>query len=226
MNLQQVELVVSGYRDEPLAHTYLQHLTPTPSLGVVLPGMGYGIQAPGLLYPTHALTELGFDTFALETRYATPLYQALSDHEALVWLMADVRGAYHAAWTARPYERLCVVAKSLGTLGLCLLLDTESVPARTPLIWLTPLLKRPEVMQQIIDHARQSLVVIGTDDPHYLPNRVELLSPAGVEMLVLNRTDHSFEGVDDTAASLKNLVKLVERLKRFVTRHQQVTGEA
>ncbi|WP_189643351.1 hypothetical protein [Deinococcus piscis] len=82
MSAQQHSLDVRGYRDDALEYVYQQQETPTGKLGLLLPGMGYGLEQPGLKYATSVLDELGFDTFGLETRYHTPAFADAPADEA------------------------------------------------------------------------------------------------------------------------------------------------
>lgn len=216
MAVHSTTLDVRGYRGDSLAHRHLRQEGEPRGLGLILPGMGYGLAHAGLRYPETLLAELGFDTFGLETRYSTPDFQSLPDEEALDWLKADALGALGAATAARAYSEICVVGKSLGTLGLLLLLAEGALPPAPRLIWLTPLLMRPEVRENITRHAGQSLVVIGTQDPHYRPEWLDELAAAGAETLVLAGADHSFDVEGDVFASLRHLETMVRRIESFL----------
>ncbi|UBV45089.1 S9 family peptidase (plasmid) [Deinococcus taeanensis] len=207
---------VLGYRQEPLPHEFVQQPHPD-KLAVLLPGMGYGLRGPSLHYAAATLHDLGFDTFALDTRYNTPEFQALPDDQARQWLREDVTAALQAAWTARPYRALCIVAKSLGTAGLTFVLEEGGfLPGDARLVWLTPLLNRPDVTAQIMHCARRSLVVIGTEDPHHHPAHLEALQAAGVQLLVLPGAGHAFTVPGDTPASLAHLSRIMAALRDFL----------
>ncbi|GMA17443.1 hypothetical protein E5F05_11145 [Deinococcus metallilatus] len=216
MSSQRVELEVRGYRNEPLEHRYRRQDTEPAGLGLLLPGMGYGLAHPGLRYSALLLDELGFDTFGLETRYASEAFRNVSEEEAQEWLRADFAAALAAARGARNSSQLCVVAKSLGTLGLHLLLTEEPLPPQARLIWLTPLLSRPELRESIRQRGAHSLVVIGTQDPHYQTDWLNELAAAGTTVLVLEGTDHVFENAGDVMASVGNLEKIVGSMKAFL----------
>jgi hypothetical protein len=218
MALEQTELDVRGYRGDALVYTYHVQTPPSTSLGLLLPGMGYGMTAPGLRYAVDTLAESSWDTFALETRYNTSEFAAATEEQQRAWLSADLHGAFQAAWSARPYERLLVVAKSLGTLGLSLLLGAGRLPLASRLVWLTPLLNRSEVVESMLEHAPRSLVVIGTADPHYQPDVLTALAEAGAELLVLEAAGHSFGVADDTPALLNNLAQIMTRLRSWAGR--------
>jgi hypothetical protein len=218
MASEAVKLNVRGYRENPLAHRFMKQAGEPRGLALLLPGMGYGLAHAGLRYPEMLLLQLGFDTFGLETRYRPQEFQALSDEQALEWLKADALSAFGAASAASPSSEICVVGKSLGTLGVHLLLAEGILPQSSRLVWLTPLLKRPEVRQDLARYAEQSLVVIGTHDPDFRQDWLSELAAAGVETVVLDRADHSFNVQDDVFASLKHLETLVKRMESFLTR--------
>ncbi|CAM4145944.1 alpha/beta hydrolase [Deinococcus marmoris] len=218
MASQAVKLDVRGYRGDSLAHRFLRQEGETRGLGLILPGMGYGLAHAGLRYPEMLLSEMGFDTLGLETRYSAQDFQSLPDEQALDWLRADALGAFGAASAARSYSRVCIVGKSLGTLSMLVLLAEGVMPPSSRMVWLTPLLKRPEVRQDITRHAGQSLVVIGTKDPHYRPEWLAELAVAGAETLVLDAADHSFNVEGDVFASLGQLKTLVRSIKDFLER--------
>lgn len=218
MASQAVRLDVRGYRGDSLAHRFLRQEGEPRGLGLLLPGMGYGLAHAGLRYPEMLLAQLGFDTLGLETRYGTPDFQSLSEEQALEWLKADALGAFDAATATRAYAEICVVGKSLGTLGLLLLLAEGALPPASRLIWLTPLLKRSEVRENIMQYAEQSLVVIGTRDPHYRLEWLDELAAAGVKTLALAGADHSFNVDGDVFASLSHLTTIVGRIRSFLDR--------
>ena len=207
--------ILTGYRGDPLTFRFVQQTAFTDRLGVLLPGLGYGIKHPGLLYPAQMLQELGFDTFALDTRYSSAEFRDASENEQGLWLQTDVLAAYRMASAARDYREFCVVAKSLGTIGLHFPLSTRELSTETRLVWLTPLLTQAAVTRSILNNASRSLVVIGTEDPDFSPERIETLERAGVELLVLDGADHSFNLPSDTLASVDCIRRRLEGMQKF-----------
>ncbi|GHG05717.1 hypothetical protein GCM10017783_17860 [Deinococcus piscis] len=122
--------------------------------------------------------------------------------------------AYRAAQTARASAEVCIVGKSLGTLGIHLLLSQEALPGAR-LVWLTPLLGRPEVQARILERAATLLVVIGTLDPHFSSDRVQELRSAGAELLVLEGAHHNLMVQGDTVASLRHLCRVMQAIRDF-----------
>ncbi len=216
MVARKAVIEVLGYHNEPLIHKYLRQEPATDHLGFLLPGRAYGLTLPVLHFPGQLLRELGYDTFGLETRYAAADFSAAPEPEQLAWLRADVLGAYRAVNRTGQYQKVSVVAKSLGTVGLCLLLETGELPEASSLVWLTPLLSRPEVVRVIRRYASDSLVVIGTHDPEYDPEVIQILEQQGATVLVLPQTDHSLDVEDDTLASLENLKSVLGAIRHFL----------
>ena len=58
MPLKEIELEVGGYRDDRLTHLYRQQSQNSGKLGLFLPGVGYGIKFPALLYAASLFTDL------------------------------------------------------------------------------------------------------------------------------------------------------------------------
>ncbi len=99
-----------GFGGAPVPHKFLRQGTPTGHLALVLPGSGYTADMPLLHYPARLLLEAGADLLALE--YA---YGGLASPERERRLAADVGAACRAALAQRPYERVTLLGKSLGT---------------------------------------------------------------------------------------------------------------
>jgi hypothetical protein len=93
--------------------------------------------------------------------------------------------------------------------------QTPPLPTSRRLIWLTPLLRQPLVRDRLLAHARDSLVVIGTADPHHLPDVLDDLRVAGAEVLELPDADHSLLVAGDVQASLRALGEVVTAVQKW-----------
>lgn len=215
MPAQREELTLTGYQSEALPHLFLRQEKALGS-ALVLPGMGYGLAYPGLHYPIQLLAELGYDVLGLESRYANVEFLDADESEQRAWLSADAGAALAAVRAATPGIPLCLMGKSVGTVGMASLLQDSELPVGTRLVWLTPLLMREEVWRSITRSAESSLVVIGTADSAYRPEWLDELRRAGAEMLVLEGADHSFRVADDVSASLDRMGELLGRLAAFL----------
>src|SRR5437764_5532593 len=140
-------LAITGYRDEPVPHTFLRQDEAARHVAILLPGLGYSCEMPLLYYPSRLLLARGADVLRVE--YA---YQLRADFKAAIAaeqerrVVADVTAACQAVLSQRAYEQVTFVAKSLGTLALGPVLTADARLARAHAVWLTPLLR--------IDHMR------------------------------------------------------------------------
>lgn len=219
---EPAELSILGHSGQPLPHLY----RPQPAgrqpgaaaLALLLPGLGYRLPGPALLYPAEALSQSGHDLLALNAVYTVPEFMDAPDPEQLAWLTADVTATWAAARAQRDYIHLTLLGKSLGSVSMAQLLTAQlaqPLPASRRLVWLTPLLRQPPVVAALLAHAPDSLVVIGTSDPHYLPEVLAEVQAAGAEVLTLPGADHSLLVAGDVQASLAALGQLVGAVGHF-----------
>lgn len=209
-------LEITGYHSDSLENVFFQRAA-SSGRALVLPGMGYGPEYAGLSYPIALLTELGFDVLALKSRYASPEFKAVADAEAVQWLREDALGAFKAGGMAAE-QRFCLMGKSIGTVGMAALLEVQPLPQKSQLIWLTPLLQRELVRQNLRQFAAQSLVVIGTADPAYDAGTLAELQGEGAQVIVLDRVHHNFMVEDEALESVQRLVEVLRGIKTFLTR--------
>ena len=213
-------LDIKGFGDRPVPHTFLRQEAETRHLAVMLPGIAYTCDHPLLYYPARLLLESGADVLRVEYAYhKDSAYKALAPAEQGAWLNADVAAAYHAAAPRRPYERVTLVGKSLGTLAMGHLLTSDVGPAGATAVWLTPLLRFEQARGQIARWGRsgRSLFVIGSADPYYdAAGLAEVEQATGGESLVIEGADHSLEIPGDMARSLEALQQVMRALERFL----------
>lgn len=210
-------LPISGYRHEPLKHTFFQQDGETQHVAIVLPGMGYTCQMPLLYYPTKLLLERGADVLWVEYAYhQRPDFQSLSGREQVAWLLGDVKAACNAALAMRVYQQITLVGKSLGTLAMGHLIgDARFKDADC--IWLTPLLRNERLIAQIEQNAPRSLFVIGTADPVYdAAHLADVKAATESEAVVIEGANHSMEIEGHTERSLDALVQIMRAVQSFL----------
>src|SRR5512147_2415183 len=96
-------LPISGYRDQPVANSFIRQDGETWHLGVILPGIGYSAAMPVCYYPGLALRGMGADVLNVETAYQRTSFSSLGDKEQLAWLLADAAAALKAGLSQRRY---------------------------------------------------------------------------------------------------------------------------
>lgn len=211
-------LDIRGQDDGPVPNTFLRADRETRHLGIILPGMGYGVQAPLLWYPTHMLQAHGADVLLLEYAYSRDKeFAGLSQEDQLKRLNADVDAAVTAGLGRRSYNRVSLIGKSLGTLAMGHLLTTEQVMVETRAVWLTPLLRLEHLVAQIKEWSGPSLFVIGTDDPHYDPALLdEAQAETRGESVVIEGADHAMSVGGDIWKSIDALERVLYGIQGFL----------
>lgn len=210
-------LEIAGHNGRPVANQIFRQDGATEWLALVLPGVGYTAAMPLLYYPTFLLLDLGADVLQVSYDFdREPGSQRASTEERRRWLAEDVTAAYSAGWGQRAYRRLALVGKSLGTLAMTDLLP--KTPAdHTQCVWLTPLLKHPEVRTAISGNPRPSLFAIGTADPVYDSVLLdEARRATGGEALVFEGADHSLLLGGDIEGALAIMQRLIAALRGFL----------
>lgn len=212
------KLDIRGYRQEPVPHTFFQQHEETQHAVMVFAGQGINCQHPTLYYPTLELLLRGAD--ALLVDYCLrPAFSTFSHEEIKACIEADALAAYQALFQSRAYQRVTLIGKSLGTLAMAYLLTAVPPMPHVQVIWLTPLLKRPEFGTQIRQTHPRSLFIIGTDDLHYNASELaELEKATGGESLVIKGAEHLLEVPDGIIASLHVMEQIMQTIRAFLDR--------
>jgi pimeloyl-ACP methyl ester carboxylesterase len=168
-----------------------------PMIGVLLPGQNY----------THAHPVMHFAAFAVATAglRVVPIVYASEpnpgDFER--FLDAAVRAVADACGDA---AQVVLVGKSLGTSVMTRLLDAQEVRAEViaAAAWLTPLIGDDAVFDAMRRFIKPAVAVIGTRDPHFLPDRLSQL-PSATEVVIIEEANHALEVEADLNASIDAL---------------------
>jgi predicted alpha/beta-hydrolase family hydrolase len=211
-------LAITGYRDEPVPHTFLRQDEHARHVAILLPGIGYTCDMPLLYYPARLLLARGADVLRVEYTYQRreDFKTATADEQGRR-VVADVTAACHAVLAQRDYEQITLVAKSLGTLALGPVLAADPRLARAHAVWLTPLLRIDHVRAGIARWGGHSLFVIGTADPYYdAAYLAEVQNATRGETVVLDGADHSLEIDGDVLRSLEALMQVMRALQHFL----------
>jgi alpha-beta hydrolase superfamily lysophospholipase len=140
----------------------------------------------------------------------------LSQTDQTLRMVGDAQAALQAGIRARPYTRLILVGKSIGTLIMAFMLSQESPLEIAATIWLTPLLQIPFVSDTIQKTTAPAIVAGGTADSTFDPASVSSLEKLpNITLLRVESGNHSLEIPLDpgrSLAALSDLVKLVLHL--------------
>jgi predicted alpha/beta-hydrolase family hydrolase len=211
-------LAITGYRDEPVPHTFLRQDEHARHVAILLPGIGYTSDMPLLYYPARLLLARGADVLRVEYAYQQRAdFKTATADEQGRWVVADVTAACQAVLAQRDYEQITFVAKSLGTLALGPMLTADPPLARAHVVWLTPLLRIDHLRADIVRWGGHSLFVIGTADPYYdAAYLAEVQHATHGETVVVDGADHSLEIQGDVLRSLEAMTQVMRAVQQFV----------
>lgn len=214
------KLEIAGFTDKPVPNRLYRQEQDAARLGIVFPGLGYNSDMPLLYYPTKLLVERGADVLQLRPDYNTQEFLSLSGEERARQAFADATAALRAGLAERPYQHVTLVGKSIGTMALAHLLATETQLAGAVTVWLTPLLRIPQVAEAAAKFRGPALYVAGTADPNHDADAMARVQKAtGAETLIVEGADHSMEIRGDLLRSVAILQQVVHTIAGFLDRH-------
>jgi hypothetical protein len=165
---------------------------------VVLPGMQYTTQAPLLWFAREVAAARGWS--ALEVLDSLP-----EGDDPFGWARDRARRALDRAEA----DEVVVIGKSLASAAAGLVADRV-----LPAVWLTPLLDRTRVVDDLSRAARPALLIGGSADAVWAP---DALADSGLLQVVqLDGLDHSLQRPGDPGASLHALRAVATRIDRFL----------
>lgn len=211
-------LEISGFRNEPVPNRFYKQTCDTKHLALFFPGLGYTNQMPVLYYPARLLERMGADVLRVDYAYnQRPEYETLGFSDKMQWLLTDAAAAYQAALKQRPYQKITLAGKSLGTLAVGHLLASAGHQHPIQCLWLTPLLRNERLREQIKNTPHKAFFVIGTADPFYDAGLLkELESATSGKSMAIPDLDHSLEIQTDMGRSLKALQEWIRALEIFL----------
>ncbi|WP_214819808.1 MULTISPECIES: alpha/beta family hydrolase [unclassified Exiguobacterium] len=204
---------VVGTNGIPVSYSFLQPDSSSDTLVILLPGYGYTNDSPMFRYTTALCLENGLNVLEVNYNYRDERYDSVDVSVAIV---NDVRLVIDQLLQSHSFNKYIIIGKSLGTIAMTsergrhVFRDAE-------LVWLTPLLKRNDVYEAILSHEGKQLVLMGTEDQHYILERIKNLEhEALTELEIVEQMNHSLEYTGDTYRSLRLLETLLKRVEEFV----------
>jgi hypothetical protein len=168
---------------------------PDAPVATLLPGRGYGPEAPLLYYARRLLRSRGWAIRTVHWDRVEGLDPA--DHVAVAAVAGEVVAASDPA-------RDLVVGKSLGSLAL-----PAAAERGVPGIWLTPLLGIEQLRRAAARAAATTLLIGGTADPYWDGAAARA---TGAAVFEVPGADHSLELPGDLDGTLSVLAAVLSRL--------------
>lgn len=220
-------LRLTGQTSEFVPHEFIRQQGDTDHLAVFLPGFAYPCDMPIFYYAETLLLAAGVDLLRMAYAYdRDPTFRGLHPDHKIARLLADASPAIGAALTQRTYDKVTVVAKSLGTLTLAHLLARNELPRSTIGIWTTPILTDDAVVEAIKGHPGQQLIVIGENDPAYDADQLRALATVpNVQIVTIRDADHSLDIPGDTIGSIAALSTTIKAMASLTVQEQPLTAE-
>jgi len=211
-------LNISGYQGRSLNNRFLKQSDDTKEVALVFPGLAYNSNMPLLHYTIETILASGINVLTVDYDYSNNTeFMKQSQQTKSDWLIEDVKAALSVVTKKENQEVVCLVGKSLGTLALGYLLETHENLRDVKTIWLTPLIKNPELLEQMLTYMKDAVLVIGTKDPHYDRDIVDRLNASTqLSGIIIDGANHSLEIEGDVTQSLRVLMQIVAILQQFL----------
>ncbi len=218
MPIKLDSLTIKGYNDRNIMNSLLIPRSASGPISVILPGLHYTVDMPMLYYATGILLEAGHSVLTVDTRYSgEEEFMSVSNQERAEWMFRDAEAVYEAIQDLENYTLSVIVGKSLGTIMMSRMVQKYPEIADKKILWLTPLLKQEWVVEQMIAHKGNSLVVIGTADPHYDDNIIAKLAQEGkCEVFAVLKGNHSLDVPAGVLSSMEQLSNIMAHFKTFI----------
>ena len=209
-------LKISSYSGEPLQNRLLLARENNDRIAIMFPGRGYSCAMPLLYYATEALVAFGYDVLHVEYRYDAADFPEPQGEQWRQAVRHDVEAVYAAVAGEQHYTSRLLVGKSLGSIAIALLLEAHAELATADCIWLTPLVGIEQIRRILGAHTGRSLVVIGSEDPHYDSAIFSEIESSRAEVVVIDGADHSLQIPDDLPRSIDALKTTTLSIERFL----------
>jgi predicted alpha/beta-hydrolase family hydrolase len=209
-------LSIAGYVEAPVPNLFFRQGGTSGKLAVIFPGLRYSCDMPLLYYSTNLLLQHGVDVLQLHTDYTQPGFQSASRPEQAEWMFADALAGVRTGRSQGNYTRLILAGKSIGTLVMASL-AAKGEAAEAGMIWLTPLLHQPQLVEAALRCKSPALFAVGTGDSTYDPAALARIRTAtGAKALILENANHSLEIPGDAFRSLHMLNQVMQAVDELM----------
>lgn len=211
-------LNISGYKGRTLKCRHITVTDETQDVALVFPGLAYNSDMPLLYYSIQTILTSGINVLSVDYDYSSNQdFMKQSTRDRADWLLGDSEAALDFATDDMNQRIVCMMGKSLGTLMLGHFLETREDLRDAKTIWLTPLIKNPELLEQMLAYMKEAVLVIGTSDPHYDSDIIDRLNASTqLSGIIIERANHSLEIEGKVTDSLRVLTQIVSIIRQFL----------
>lgn len=191
--MKQDRIDIQGRNGLSIQNSLIRQDDRNSRLAVFFPGLTYRNIMPVLYYPRQLLLARGYDILSVDYAYdQISEFMDLSEADKIAWIGADARTAMAAVAPDEP--RL----------------------ASADLIWLTPGFRTHGVLERMARCAQRSLILLGTEDPHYEEAYVEAARARGADVILMPGLDHGLEKPGHVADSVAGMHTIIEQISRWL----------
>lgn len=204
-------LLASGYFDRPVPNTLVLTCDNADHLLIVFPDPEYQCDGPLFRYPMLNLLFAKVDVFMIQYRVHNLEPDTLVDA-----LIADARVACRVAVQRWHYSHITLISKSLGSIVMAELLQSEPHFSQADTVWLAPMLKSQSVCTQLKANTHRTLIAIGTMDANYDHEFLTACADQGVQILIVEKADNNLEILSDIPYSIHLLADINNTIIEFL----------
>ncbi|QHJ69823.1 alpha/beta fold hydrolase [Planococcus halotolerans] len=213
--MKLVKGFIEGYKGYAVQYLLIRQEEASDRLAVMLPGAGYTSQAPLFHYATDIYLQKGYDVLNVNYRYNDEFYDDFTTEELSEAVRFDVAKNIDQVMAESSYEKFCLIGKSFGTIAMASELQ-RPLFRDAAAIWLTPLIKRPDVFDAMHTFPNRALSFIGDEDPGYIPERWnQLETNPQMTLRLVPGTEHSLEIPGKILASIDIMKDIMDEIEKF-----------
>ena len=209
-------LDVPGYKNQKVPNILVVQSNPTGHLGIILPGYRHSADMADLHYAGRILREQGADLLRVEYAYYQTDYLSQPENGQNQRISEDVFAVCNACLAFRPYTKITLVGKSLGTKAMGFLLADERFQ-KANCVWSTPPLTTEWLYSRIEQVHPPSLFIFGTADDYYKPKMLNhFVNVTNGHSVIIEGANHGLEIPESIPKSLMGLGQIVQGLQEFL----------
>ncbi|MEK4231379.1 alpha/beta family hydrolase [Solibacillus sp. FSL H8-0538] len=207
--------VTSKETPKKIKYTYIENNSKT--ICFMLSGSNYLYDKPLMYYSKMEMLQNNFDVVQVHYSYEPTLFEKDVEYFRNV-IIEEVDSVIEEVLATREYKEIIFLGKSLGTIPISFKYANNNTSQNTKLVLFTPLLKIDGLYENIMRSSNEILMIIGTNDGHYEPNKIrEIQMKPNFTLIEIARANHSLDVEPiNTTESLKAMTKVNDALHYFI----------